>query len=55
LEIAGRLISNGFANSLTEAEPLASCDKIARRVGSAKAANVALKESTSVMFHQKVN
>ena len=41
LEIPGRLIANGAANSFTVASPCASRATIARRVGSASAANVA--------------
>jgi len=41
LEIAGWLIANGAASSLTEASPAASRARIARRVGSARAAKVA--------------
>ena len=38
--MAGWLISNGAASSITVASPLASRARIARRVGSASAANV---------------
>jgi hypothetical protein len=40
LEIAGWLIANGAASSVTVASPDASRARIARRVGSASAANV---------------
>ena len=40
-EIAGRLMSNGAARSVTETSPSASRARIARLVGSASAANVA--------------
>src|SRR5579871_214621 len=42
-EIAGCVISNGLANSLTVASPRASRANIARRVGSARAANEAFR------------
>ena len=41
LDTAGWLMSNGSANSETEASPSAKRARIARRVGSARAANVA--------------
>src|SRR5512134_731426 len=40
LEMAGWLISNGSASSVTVASPVASRARMARRVGSAKAAKV---------------
>src|ERR1700727_169424 len=40
-EIAGCVISNGSANSLTVASPLARRERIARRVGAAKAEKAA--------------
>src|SRR5207244_11958687 len=40
-EIAGWLMANGCASSATDASPEASRARIARRVGSASAANVA--------------
>ena len=49
LEIAGRLIANGSASSLTEASPSVSRARIARRVGSARAAKVALRRSADTM------
>src|SRR5947209_12876067 len=42
LEMPGRLRSNGLASSVTEASPCARRARIARRVGSARAANVTL-------------
>ena len=42
MEIAGWLSANGAASSVTVASPLASRARIARRVGSARAANVAV-------------
>jgi hypothetical protein len=45
LEIAGWLMWNGAANSVTVASPDASRARIARRVGSADAANVASSRS----------
>ena len=42
LEIAGRLMANGSASSETEASPRARRARIARRVGSARAAKVVL-------------
>src|SRR6185503_11471895 len=41
LEIAGWLMSKGSASSLTEASPDARRDRIARRVGSERAAKIA--------------
>ena len=41
----GRLMSNGAASSVTVASPWASRARIARRVGSARAAKVALSGS----------
>ena len=49
LETAGRLIVKGLASSVTEASPAASRASIARRVGSASAANVLLRWSGAVM------
>jgi len=43
--IAGMLIANGWASSVTDASPVTKRDKIARRVGSARAENVALNAS----------
>src|SRR5271163_4587584 len=48
LEIAGMLISKGSASSLTEASPDIKWAKIARRVGSASAEKVAVKESAVI-------
>src|SRR5437762_6464820 len=48
LEIAGPLMSNGAESSLTVAGPPVSRARIARRVGSARAANVALSGSESI-------
>ncbi len=47
--MAGWLMSNGADRSLTDASPLASRARMARRVGSARAANVALKTSACCM------
>src|SRR5579862_7027914 len=47
-EIAGILIANGSASSVTDASPSARRDRIARRVGSASAENVALSASVAV-------
>ena len=44
------LISNGAASSVTEASPVASRARIARRVGSASAANVALSGSNITIW-----
>src|SRR3974390_792076 len=46
-EIAGCVISNGSANSLTVASPLARRARSARRVGSAKAEKAASKDDIS--------
>src|SRR5690348_18434025 len=43
--MAGMLISNGSASSVTEASPKASRGRMARRVGSASAAKVLLRRS----------
>ena len=43
--MAGRLISNGAASSVTEVSPAASLARIARRVGSESAPKVVLKRS----------
>src|SRR5688500_85126 len=45
LEMAGPLMSNGAESSLTVAGPVASRARIARRVGSARAAKVVLRVS----------
>src|SRR5205085_477102 len=45
LETAGRLMSNGSANSVTEAAPVERRARMARRVGSARAAKVTLSLS----------
>jgi hypothetical protein len=42
--MAGWLIANGSANSVTDASPDASLARIARRVGSARAAKVVSRE-----------
>jgi hypothetical protein len=55
LVTAGRLILKGLASSLTELSPLASLDKIARLVGSARAAKVVLNRSVVIANYQKVN
>src|SRR4051812_29924690 len=47
-EIAGRLIGNGSASSFTVASPSARRVRIARRVGSARAANVSVSWSTAI-------
>jgi hypothetical protein len=54
LEIAGRVVLNGMANSFTAASPLERRARIARRVGSAIAANVMLRGSINIV-HQLVN
>ena len=46
--MAGRLISNGSASSVTEASPDTSRARIARRVGSARAAKVRLRWSGGI-------
>jgi hypothetical protein len=43
--MAGMLIENGLANSVTDASPRVNRTRIARRVGSASAANVLLRWS----------
>src|SRR5581483_1103824 len=43
--MAGCVISNGFANSVTVASPLARRARIARRVGSARAEKVASRSA----------
>jgi hypothetical protein len=55
LETACRLIGNGAANSLTVAAPVVSLARIARRVGSASAANTVLSWSAVIVFNQLVN
>jgi hypothetical protein len=45
LETAGRLMANGSPSSVTEASPVAKRARIARRVGSARAAKVVLRRS----------
>src|SRR5687768_11728295 len=54
-EMAGWLISNGLASSVTVASPVASRARIARRVGSARAAKVRSRRSEAcitVEFHK---
>src|SRR6185312_4322637 len=54
LEMAGWLISKGSASSVTVASPVASRARMARRVGSARAAKVKLRRSEvciAVWFH----
>ena len=53
-DIAGPLMANGLDNSLTVASPRASRRKIARRVGSAKAENVTLRESLSTYITKRL-
>ena len=48
---AGPLILNGLASSLTVVSPSASRARIARRVGSARAAKVALRRSTAIVYN----
>lgn len=43
LETAGELIANGSASSVTELSPKLNRARMARRVGSARAASVALR------------
>ena len=50
LETAGRLMSNGSASSVTDVSPSASRARIARRVGSARAAKVALRRSGVIRY-----
>src|SRR5579871_4618524 len=52
-EIAGCVISNGSANSLTVASPLARRARIARRVGSANAEKAASKEYITVCLYKR--
>jgi hypothetical protein len=47
-ETAGPLIGNGADSSFTVADPSASRARIARRVGSARAENVALRGSVVI-------
>ena len=54
LEMAGRLISKGSASSVTEVSPSARRARIARRVGSARAAKVVLRWS-SILINLLVN
>jgi hypothetical protein len=55
LDIAGRLILKGSASFVTDVSPEISRAKIARRVGSASAANVVLRLSEATVIHQVVN
>ena len=48
LVIAGMVISNGLASSVTEASPEVRRARIARRVGSASAAKTALRLSDAI-------
>jgi hypothetical protein len=50
LDTAGRLIANGAARSVTVTSPPARRARIARRVGSASAASVALSWSAAMYF-----
>ena len=52
--MAGMLMSNGWASSVTVASPRDRRARIARRVGSASAANVALSGSLSVMAFSRM-
>jgi hypothetical protein len=54
-ETAGRVILKGLANSLTDFSPRASLPRIARRVGSASAANVELSLSAVIDIYHVVN
>jgi len=49
LETAGRLMANGSASSVTDVSPNASRARMARRVGSARAAKVVLRRSVGIM------
>src|SRR5690606_10875470 len=49
-EIAGWLMSNGVASSETEASPSANRARMARRVGSASAANVASRRASGAIM-----
>ena len=53
--MAGMLMSNGSASSVTVASPYDRRARIARRVGSARAANVALRWSVGMLFNLLVN
>src|SRR5207302_8878781 len=55
LEMPGRLRTNGLASSVTEASPWARRARIARRVGSARAANVTLNRSSVMAFRYLAN
>jgi hypothetical protein len=54
LEIAGKVMSNGSASSPTVASPSARRSRMARRVGSARAANVVLSESCDMILNHSV-
>ena len=54
LEMAGRLISNGSASSVTDVSPSASRARMARRVGSASAAKVVLRRSVDIAVNRVV-
>ena len=49
------LISNGSASSVTEQAPDASRARMARRVGSARAANVTLRVSAGMVWARCIN
>src|SRR5439155_14849139 len=55
LETAWTLIGNGCASSFTVASPSASRSRIARRVGSARAAKVALSSSAATSSPSRLN
>jgi hypothetical protein len=52
--MAGPLIANGAASSLTVAGPAESRARIARRVGSARAENVVLRGSAAIVKNRSV-
>src|SRR5919201_1089199 len=54
-DTACTLIGNGSASSFTVASPSASRSRIARRVGSARAAKVALSSSTAICSPSRLN
>ncbi|MNL78865.1 hypothetical protein D3C87_2053520 [compost metagenome] len=55
LETAGRVKSKGLASSVTVASAEASRVRMARRVGSAKAAKVVLRRSADIVLNLLVN
>jgi hypothetical protein len=53
--MAGWLIANGADSSVTDAAPVASRARIARRVGSARAANVASSRDSALFITLRVD